>query len=220
MSVAFDIAGRIAKEACPLSRALAATHLTLARRDWPDPDACEIDCNRCPMNDEDKITRSYEVSQVEFTVDVSYADFTRAFESLLGRMDARALTDLPQMPAEKARAKLQTFVGPLDFSLFQKIDHGAIVASLYGRHAHAMTYVFGNALIAVEMTKHDLRAGLHVPLRLFVAEAGDGHVRVTYDRPSSLIASLGSAEANAVARELDVKVERLLRETVARATAS
>ena len=124
------------------------------------------------------------------------------------------------MSADKARAKLQTFVGPLDFSLFQKIDHGAILASLYGRRAHAMTYVFGNALIAVEMTKHDLRAGLYVPLRLFVAEAGDGGVRVTYDRPSSLIAFLGSLEASAVARELDGKVERLLNETFARAAAS
>src|SRR5258708_6371080 len=112
------------------------------------------------MSRENEIMRAYEVSQVEFTVGVSYADFARAFESLLGRMDAQVLTDLPQMSARKARAKLQTFVGPLEFSLFQKIDHGAIVASLYGRHAEAMTYVFGNALIAVEMTKHDLRAGL------------------------------------------------------------
>jgi uncharacterized protein (DUF302 family) len=172
------------------------------------------------MHDENKITRAYEVSQIEFTFRVSYANFTRAFESLLGRMDAQALADLRQMSAEEARAKLQTFVGPLDFSLFQKIDHGALVASLYGRHAYAVTYVFGNALIAVEMTKHDLRAGLQVPLRLFVAEAGDGHVRVTYDQPSSLIAPLGSAEANVVARGLDAKVERLLHETFARAAAS
>ena len=35
------------------------------------------------MNDERKITRAHEVSQVEFTVGVSYADFTCAFESLL-----------------------------------------------------------------------------------------------------------------------------------------
>ena len=172
------------------------------------------------MNDEHTITRAHEVSQVEFTVGVSYGDFTRAFESLLGRIDTQALTDLPQMSAEQARAKLHTFVGPLDFSLFQKIDHGAILASLYGLHAHAMTFVFGNALIAVEMTKHDLRVGLYVPLRLFVAEAGDGRVRVTYDRLSSLIAVLGSLEANAVARELDAKVERLLHATLARAAAS
>jgi uncharacterized protein (DUF302 family) len=110
-------------------------------------------------------------------------------------------------------------VGPLDFTLFQKIDHGSVVASLYGKTARATTYVFGNALIAVEMTKHELRAGLYVPLRLFVEERA-GRVCVTYDRPSSLIAPLGSTQADAIARELDAKVDRLLRETLARARPS
>jgi len=164
------------------------------------------------------VARRYEAIQVAWDLDVSYADFTRAFESLLGRMDAAALSDLPQLPSELARTRLASFVGPVDFALFQKLDHGAIVASLYGRHARAMTYVFGNALIAVEMTKHVLRAGL--PLRLFVEEVGETEVRVTYDLPSSLIATFGSAEADAVARGLDQKVERLLRETLSRARAS
>jgi uncharacterized protein (DUF302 family) len=166
------------------------------------------------------VARRYEAIQVAWDLDVSYADFTRTFESLLGRMDAAALSDLPQLPRELARTRLASFVGPLDFTLFQKLDHGAIVASLYGRHARAMTYVFGNALIAVEMTKHVLRAGLYVPLRLFVEELGEAEVRVTYDLPSSLIGTFGSAEADIVARGLDQKVERLVRETLDRARAS
>jgi uncharacterized protein (DUF302 family) len=160
-------------------------------------------------------TRTYEVTQIESVMEASYADFTAAFESLLGRMDAQALGDLRALPSDVARARLASFVGPLDFVLFQKLDHGAIVESLYARRARAMAYVFGNALIAVEMTKHDLRAGLHVPLRLFVEEMGEERVRVTHDLPSSLIAPLGSVEANAVARDLDAKVQRLLRETLA-----
>jgi hypothetical protein len=76
-----------------------------------------------------------------------------------------------------------------------------------------MTYVFGNALIAVEMTKHVTRAGLYVPLRLMV-EAIDGpRVRVTYDLPSSLMAPFGSGDVNTVARGLDEKVERILDES-------
>jgi uncharacterized protein (DUF302 family) len=172
------------------------------------------------MSERANVTKKYEVTQLESVVDVSYSGFTRAFESLLGRMNAQELGHLGKLSAEVARARLASFVGPLDFVLFQKLDHGALVASLYGRVAHAMTYVFGNALIAVEMTKHDLRAGLHVPLRLFVEEVGEGRVRITYDLPSSLIAPLGSAAANAVARELDAKVERLLAETLARAQRS
>jgi uncharacterized protein (DUF302 family) len=156
--------------------------------------------------------RTYEATQVEETLEVSHADFTRAFEGLLGKMNFEALSALPTLSAEAARTKLASFVGPLDFTLFQKIDHGAVLTALTGRQARAVTYVFGNALIAVEMTRHDARAGLYVPLRLFVQEIAEGRVRVTYDRPSSLLAPFGSPDIDAVARGLDAKVERLLRE--------
>jgi hypothetical protein len=171
------------------------------------------------MQLQETVTRAYSVTQSEWNVEVSYADFTAAFEALLGRMDAEIFGDLPSLPPDAARARLASVVGPLDFVLFQRIDHGAIVTSLYGRDARAMTYVFGNALIAVEMTKHDLRAGLHVPLRLIVEQAAPGRVRITYDLPSSLIARLQVPAADAVARDLDAKVERLLAAAISRAKA-
>jgi uncharacterized protein (DUF302 family) len=169
------------------------------------------------MDPQQTVSRSDSITQTEWTIELSYAAFTAAFEALLGRMDAEAFVDLPSLPPEGARAKLASVVGPLDFVLFQRIDHGSIVRALYGRDAHAMTYVFGNALIAVEMTKHDLRAGLHVPLRLMVEQVAQGRVRVTFDLPSSLIARLGVPAADAVARDLDLKVERLLLATIRRA---
>lgn len=169
------------------------------------------------MQPQSRATRSYPVTQTEWTIDLSYDGFRAAFEVLLGRMDAEMFRDLPSLSPEAARAKLASVVGPLDFVLFQRIDHGAIVTSLYCQPACAMTYVFGNALIAVEMTRHDLRAGLHVPLRLMVEQVADGRVRITYDLPSSLIARLDQPAADAVARDLDLKVERLLLAAVARA---
>ncbi len=154
--------------------------------------------------------RTHQVTQIEVILETSHADFTRAFESLLGRMPVGALDDLPLLSREAARARLASFVGPLDFALFQKIDHGRIVTALTGRPCEATTYVFGNALIAIEMTKHVARAGLYVPLRLFVEAVASDRVRVTYDLPSSLMAPFGSADVNKVAHRLDEKVERLL----------
>jgi uncharacterized protein (DUF302 family) len=107
---------------------------------------------------------------------------------------------------------LASFVGPLDFALFQRIDRGAIVTALTGRNRDATTYVFGNALIAIEMIKHVPRAGLYVPLRLFVEAIDTDGVRITYDLPSSLMAQFGSAEVDEVALCLDEKVRRLLDE--------
>src|SRR5580658_7686391 len=46
-----------------------------------------------------------------------------------------------------------------------EIDHGAIMTTLTGRRCDATTCVFGNTLIAVEMTRHVARAGLYLPLR-------------------------------------------------------
>jgi uncharacterized protein (DUF302 family) len=156
--------------------------------------------------------RTHQVTQIEMVLETSHVDFTRAFESLLGRIPVDAFGERPSpSPSPDAtRERLASFVGPLDFALFQKIDHGSIVTALTGRHCEAITYVFGNALIAIEMTKHVARAGLYVPLRLFVEAVPGDRVRVTYDLPSSLMAPFGSADVNEVAHRLDEKVERLL----------
>ncbi|HVJ16325.1 MAG TPA: DUF302 domain-containing protein [Polyangiaceae bacterium] len=151
---------------------------------------------------------------------MSHEAFTRSLEALLGRTDLEALSDLAALPVDAAKAKLTAFVGPLDFSLFQKLDHGALLTVFRGERVRATTYVVGNALIAVQMTKHEPRAALYVPLRLFVLGIDDAHVIVTYDRPSALMAQFGSPDVDAVARELDVKLERLLDETAARARAA
>src|SRR5262245_10312068 len=70
----------------------------------------------------------------------------------------------PILDSRRAWRVARIVKGPLDFTLFQKLDHGAIVTALGGRHCGATTYVFDNALIAVEMTRHVPRGGLYVPL--------------------------------------------------------
>jgi uncharacterized protein (DUF302 family) len=158
-------------------------------------------------------TRTYAASRVELQLDVRYERFTSAFEGLLGKMDVGMFAELPALSASAVRERLASVVGPLDFTLFQKLDHGGIVTALSPRRLRATTYVFGNALIAVRMTQHDPRAGLYVPLRLLVTEVGDGRVLITYDLPSALLAQFDSEAITPVARELDAKVERLLEET-------
>lgn len=161
------------------------------------------------------MSASYQAIRREVVFDVGHAAFSAAFESLLGRTDvaAFAATTTPEV----LRKTLTSFVGPFDFSLFQKIDHGGLRTALAGKPTHATTYVFGNALIAVEMTSHEPRAGLYVPLRLFVQEIEAGRVLVTYDVPSASMAQFGVAPVDDVARSLDDKVQRLLDATVAQA---
>ncbi|MCI0670298.1 MAG: DUF302 domain-containing protein [Myxococcaceae bacterium] len=163
-------------------------------------------------------TTTYQAVRRELFFDVSHAAFSAALEELLGRVDLQALTEIAKETPEAARAKLASFIGPLDFALFQKLDHGGVLAAMRGAPTRATTYVFGNALIAVEMTKHDPRAGLYVPLRLFVQESGKDRILVTYDVPSATMAQFRSPEIDAVARSLDEKVQRLIEEAVKRAS--
>jgi len=156
---------------------------------------------------------AHQVTQIEVVLEVSHAAFTRAFESLVPQMSVELFGELPSLSPQVARERLASGVGPLGFVLFQKLDHGVIVTALAGNRCEATTYVFGNALIAVEMTRHVARAGLYVPLRLFVEAVAAERVRVTYDLPSSLMAPFGSAEVDKVALGLDEKLERLLEET-------
>jgi uncharacterized protein (DUF302 family) len=158
------------------------------------------------------VDHPYAAVRREHTLAVSYEGFTRAFESLLGVMQVDALRNIAELSPDEARARLASFVGPLDFSLFQKLDHGMLITKLTGRRVRATTYVFGNALIAVEMTRHSPTVGLYVPLRLYVRETGPEETTASYDLPSGMVGQFGSPEANEVARTLDAKVERIIAE--------
>lgn len=107
----------------------------------------------------------YAAVRREHKLPVAYERFTRAFESLLGVTDLDALKDLERLSPEKAREMLASFVGPLEFSLFQKVDHGTLSTVLTGRRMRATTFVFGNALIAVEMRRTMSNNDVNVRIR-------------------------------------------------------
>jgi uncharacterized protein (DUF302 family) len=159
------------------------------------------------------VDHAYAAIRREHTLDIDYDDFTHRLESLLGTMDPALLQAMASRSPESVRETLASLEGPSGFVLFQRLDHGTLLTVLGGRPTRVMTYVFGNALIAVEMTKHAPRVGLYVPLRLYVYELARGRVAVTYDVPSHALAQYGSAEVDSVARGLDAKVERLVAES-------
>lgn len=161
---------------------------------------------------------SYSAIRRELTFDVAYEAFTHALERSLGIMDVDVAARMPARSPQELREQLQSYAGPSGFSLFQKIDHGGLLSGLGGRETRAATYVFGNGLIAFEMTKIDPRAGLYVPLRLFVRAIGALEIEVTYDVPSTLLDQLASSEVTAVAESLDRKVEQMVSDAVNRAS--
>ena len=99
--------------------------------------------------------------------------------------------------------------------LFMQLDHGAIVRKETGRETPRMIrFVIGNPLIMKEMAKHVPDAGSYAPVTVLVDERADG-VHLSYDRMASLLGPYGNHDALEVARNLDKKIEDLLRQAAA-----
>jgi uncharacterized protein (DUF302 family) len=158
-----------------------------------------------PMN----VTR-FTVDHVHLVADRPIDKVTRAFEQQLGQFDPEVYKQLlAGNDTEKIRAKIEAMAGPSGFMLFRSSDHGALLR-LAGQKKKAVQYLLGNPLIAIQMTQHDIRAGLYAPLRVLVYEKDDARTCVEYDRPSSLFGQFGNAKVTEVARTLDRKLERLV----------
>jgi uncharacterized protein (DUF302 family) len=156
-------------------------------------------------------SNGYSAVRAERQVSMRYDVFIRALESSLGVTRPELVpSDPSKLSQQEARKLFESFVGSSGFSLFQKLDHGFLRQVFANRPGRVALYFIGNGLIAVEMTKHDARAGLYVPLRLLVEEVSDSLLRLTYDLPSAAMAQFHRPDIDSVARQLDEKFERLI----------
>ncbi len=108
---------------------------------------------------------------------------------------------------------VQRGLGRTGLMLFIKFDLGAILRKESGLETPKIVrFVIGNPLVMKEMAKHVPDAASYAPVTIMVDERPDG-VHLAYDRMASLLAPYGNQYALAVARELDSKIESLLRES-------
>jgi uncharacterized protein (DUF302 family) len=99
--------------------------------------------------------------------------------------------------------------------LFMQLDQGAVVQKEMGKDTpRIIRLLIGNPLIMKEMAKHVPDAGSYAPVTVLVDERPDG-VHLSYDRMGSLLAPYENRDALEVARDLDRKVEDLLRQAAA-----
>ena len=98
---------------------------------------------------------------------------------------------------------------------FMRLDHGAILAKAGVDHdPKSVRVIMGNPLIMQSMARLVPDAGSYAPVTVLVDERADG-VHLSYDRMASLLAPYGNSEALNIARDLDAKVETLLRQAAA-----
>jgi uncharacterized protein (DUF302 family) len=157
--------------------------------------------------------RKVEIDRLTVTSSKSFEAVLAAFKAAIGRPDmvefANAVRDT-QTFAELEKTVHQS-LGDTGLMMFMEFDQGAILRKQTGLDKPKIVrLVIGNPLIMKEMAMHVPDAGSYAPVTILVDERPDG-VHLTYDKMASLLAPYRNMEALAVARNLDSKIETLLR---------
>ena len=160
--------------------------------------------------------RKIEIERFSVTSSKPFAAVAAAIKAGVGQPDmtefARAIRGSVSF-AELER-KVRAGLGKTGLMLFMELDHGAILRKESGRDTPKIVrLLIGNPLIMKEMAKHVPDAGSYAPVTILVDERPEG-VRLSYDRMASFLAPYGNADALAVARDLDSKIENLLLQSV------
>jgi len=147
-----------------------------------------------------------KVQHRSFLIERDYEEFTGRLEQILGRFVASKLKGLTPDDAMEA---LKSMEGEEGFMIINIFDHGADLL-MVGQRRKAKHYLIGNPLVAIQITRYDIRAALYAPLRVLVFEPEPGRTVVEFDQPSTLFGQFGRNEVTAEAVESDGKLDRVI----------
>jgi uncharacterized protein (DUF302 family) len=106
---------------------------------------------------------------------------------------------------------VQNAIGPSGFMEFARFNLGQIIEKARGAEApKILRLVIGNPLIMKKMAEHVPDTASYAPVTILIDQRADG-VHLSYDSMASYLEPYGNQDALKVARELDAKVEALLR---------
>src|SRR5574341_556693 len=158
--------------------------------------------------------RKVEIERLSVTSSKSFDSILKKLEAQIGHPDMSAFAKA--VAAAESYGELEKIVqkaiGPSGLMEFTRFNLGEIIRKERGLGSpRILRLVVGNPLIMKQMAVdvHDVAS--YAPVNILIDERRDG-VHLSYDRMASLLAPYGSAEALAVARDLDSKIENLLRE--------
>lgn len=152
-----------------------------------------------------------EVEYVEYVSDMPFESVIDTFELATGSVEeggfrklaahAQGLDDFERLVHEQERSS--------GFMRFLTVDHGAWMRDFEGGRRRSKMYTIGNPLIARTMLRHEMAAGLNLPVRVHIFEDAQKKVHVGYLLPSSLMQVYENAEVMKACAVLDEKLDRL-----------
>jgi uncharacterized protein (DUF302 family) len=161
--------------------------------------------------------RKIEMERFTVTSSKPFDVVLAGIKASVGHPDMAPLWQAVQRATTAAEldAAIQPTLGKTGLMQFAEFDHGMVIRKGTERRMSKMVrLVIGNPLIMKEMAKRVPDAGSYAPVTVLIDERTDG-VHISYDRMASLLAPYGDEDALSVARDLDAKVEDVLRKAAA-----
>ncbi|MGD0891059.1 MAG: DUF302 domain-containing protein [Terracidiphilus sp.] len=157
--------------------------------------------------------RQFAVDRFSIISSKPFADVLSSLEAAIGHPDMRDFGQ--KMAAAKSWQELEQVVravlGPSGFMEFTRFNLGLVIAKDKGSSAPKIVrLVVGNPLIMKQMAEHVPDTASYAPVTILIDERVDG-VHLSYDLMVSYLTPYGNLAALRVARDLDAKVEALLR---------
>ena len=154
-----------------------------------------------------------EIERFSLTSSKPFDQVVAAVNAAIGHPDmaefGRSTHEAPSFT--ELKSAVEKGLSKAGLMLFMQLDQGAVVRKETGQDTpRIIRFIIGNPLIMKEMAKHVPDAGSYAPVTVLVDERADG-VHLSYDKMASLLAPYGNRDALDVARDLDRKVEDLLR---------
>jgi uncharacterized protein (DUF302 family) len=159
--------------------------------------------------------RKFEIERFSVTSSKPFAVVVAALKAGVGQPDMVEFVNSTKRARTFAELELAVHrgLGRTGLMMFMELDLGATLRKETGLDTPKIVrLVLGNPLIMKEMAKHVPDAGSYAPVTILADERPDG-VHLSYDRMASLLAPYGNPDALTVARDLDAKIENLLRES-------
>lgn len=158
--------------------------------------------------------RKVEVQRLSLITSRPFDAVVASLKAGVGQLDLAAFASASKSTGTFAELKevINQDMGKTGLMLFLEFDHGAVIRKETGlKEPKIVRLVIGNPLVMKEMAKHVPDAGSYAPVTVLVDERADG-VHLSYDRMASFVSPYENQDALKVARELDSKVEKLLKD--------
>ena len=145
-------------------------------------------------------SRSFEECVRRLTANIGHPDMNGFHKAIVA---ATTVADVEKVVHEA--------IGPSGLMEFARFDAGEVLRKeRSGPGPKILRLVVGNPIIMKEMVKTVPDAASYAPVTILIDERADG-VHLSYDSIEGLLSPYGNLEALAVAKDLDAKIEALLK---------